>query len=148
MSNKQQRVFWPGLTLIVLALTAFVFVPARVSTVASSRVKPASAMAAQRNLPEFRQRIRVWIHGDDVRPRVIHSWPGKALITIQNETAADVSLQVERVLPNRTLPIGTVNLPGGSKRLQHEIVLAPGEYVFYEASRPTIRGQLIVEPRE
>ncbi len=137
MSKKQKRILWPTLALIGLVTATVVFLSAR-----------NKSAAAQQNLPEFKQRIRVWIHGDDIRPKVIHAWPGKALITIQNETSADVSLQVEQVLPQRTLPVDTVNLPSGSKRLQHEIVLVPGEYVFYDASRPGIRGRLIVAPRE
>ncbi|SRR5216683_1577645 len=137
MSKQQKRVFWPSVVLVVLAVTAICFVAAR----------NRSASAAQRSVPEFKQRIRIWVHGDDVRPKVIHAAPGKALVTIENETTADVSMQVERVLPNGTQLIDRVNLPGRSKRLQREIMLVPGEYVFYEASRPTIRGRLIVEPR-
>lgn len=137
MSKQQKRVFWPTLVLAVLAVTSICFAAAR----------NRSASAAQRSVPEFKQRIRIWVHGDDVRPKVIHAAPGKALVTVENETSADVSMQLERVLPNRTQPIGGVNLPGRSKRSQGEVTLVPGEYVFYEASRPTIRGRLIVEPR-
>ncbi len=136
MSKQQKRVFWPSVVLVVLAVAAICFAAAR----------NRSASAAQRSVPEFKQRIRIWIHGDDVRPKVIHAAPGKALVTVENETAADVSIQIERVLLNRTQLIDGVNLPGRSKRLQREVTLVPGEYVFYDASRPTIRGRLIVEP--
>ena len=112
MSKKQKMFFWPSLVLIGLVAASVVFVSAR-----------NKSAAAQRNLPEFKQRIRIWVHGDDVRPNVIHASPGKALVTIENETAADVSMQIERVLLNRTQLIGGVNLPGRSKRLQGEVTL-------------------------
>lgn len=148
MSKKQKMVFWPSLVLIGLVVASVVFVSARSKRAADSKgTKRESRPATQSTLPEFKQRIRIWIHGDDVRPNVIHASPGKALVTIENETAADVSMQLMRVLPNRTQLIDGSSLPGRSKRLQREVMLVPGEYVFYDASRPTIRGRLIVDPR-
>jgi len=148
MSNKQKRIFWPSLAMMVLALATIVFVSARARIVASTKANAEGTATGQRVAPEFTQRIRIWVHRDDVRPRVIHAWPGKAQINIENETQRDVSFQVERVLPNRTQTIGTVNLLARLKRLHQEVTLVPGDYIFYEASRPDIRGRIVVEPRQ
>lgn len=137
MSRKRKTVFWSSLVLIGLVAASVAFVSARGKR----------AVAAQQRVPEFKQRIRIWIHGDDVRPNVIHAWPGPALVTVENETSADVSLRVARVLPNRIDPLGTITVPAQSRRLQREVNLAVGEYVFYELGRSGIRGRLIVEPR-
>lgn len=97
----------------------------------------------------FKQRIRVWIHGNDVRPKVIHAWPGRVLLTCENETGSDTALIVDRVvvgeLNDRTSRVPTAVR---RKRATQEVTLVPGEYVFYEESRPAIRGKIIVEPRE
>lgn len=146
MSKKQQRVFWPSLVMIVLGLTT-VSMLVRNKSAAARAAKPETALVAQHEQPEFKQHIRIWIHGDEVRPKTVHAWPGPALVMVENETPASVSLQIDRVLPNRTQLLGTVNIPGLTKRLRQEVTLGVGEYVFYEASRPTVRGRLIVEPR-
>ncbi|GEM_PF-2527793 len=148
MSKQQKRIFWPSLAMMGLALTTIVFVSARARIVASTKANAEGTATEQRVAPEFKQRISIWVHRDDVRPKVIHAWPGKAQINVENQTQSDVSLQVERVLPNRTQTIGAVNLSARLKRLRQEVTLVPGDYIFYEASRSDIRGRIVVKPRK
>jgi len=148
MSKKQQKIVWAGL-FAALIPSVFAFGLAWPNSEAASAKRIAVTNPTQRQVTPalFTPRIRIWIHGDDVHPHAIHAWPGKAMLTLENETHADISLQIEGPLPNLTQLVGAVNLSARSKRLQREIILSAGEYVFYESSRPTIRGRLIVEPR-
>lgn len=122
MSQKQKRVFWPSLTITILGVIAIAFAFARGKSAAAPVLsEPESTLIAQRAAPEFKQRIRVFVHNGDIRPQVIHAWPGKALVVIENEAQAALSLQIERVLPNRTQSIGEVGIAARSKRLQREV---------------------------
>jgi hypothetical protein len=144
MSRKQKRMFYPGVAVIVLTITAIVFTSARHDNAAVLTESPAQQHAA----PEFKQHLRVFVHKDDIRPAVLRAWPGKAVVSVENESQADVSLQIERVLPSGNQSVSGVSLPAQAKRLPQEVTLGVGEYVFYETSRPTIRGRLIVAPRQ
>ncbi len=145
MSKKQQTIFWPSVLVIACGVAVILVLSARTKNVASTRPESPTAITATPDQPEFKQRIRIWIHGDDIRPKVIHASPGKIVISVENETKADLSLRIERQNPTSSRFIDTMNLPAKAKRLQHEVNLGVGEYSFYEASRPDIRGRLIVE---
>ena len=148
MSRKHKRVLWPSLALAILAISGIVFDLAMNKSAAATIEVPEPNPVQLRAAPEFKQRIRVFVHRNDIRPQIIHAWPGKAVVSVENVSQADVSLQIERLLPNLNLPVGAVNLTASVNRLPQELTLAVGEYVLYDASRPTIRGRLIVEPRK
>lgn len=151
MSKTQKRIFWPGLLVGALLLATLAFVLAQPKSHAATAKDGAVANFTQgQSAPVlFRPRIRIWVHGDDVRPKVIHAWPGPVLLTAENETGADVSLVVERVLPGQANGL-TARVPTlrRLKRANRELSLAVGEYLFYEAGRPNIRGSILVEPRD
>ena len=148
MSDRQKRIFWPGLFVSVLVLAALSLVSAGFkSRAASSKDTGLPNVTQIQSAPVFESRIRVWIHGDDIRPNVIHARPGWVQLTAQNETAIDASLVVERVLPGQPNSlVGRIPTLVGNKRATQELVLGVGQYVFYEELRPNIRGTLLVEP--
>ena len=53
----------------------------------------------------YKPTIRVWLHGDSIRPNVIRTRPGVIVLRAENETRSDVSLVLERVGLEETLPV-------------------------------------------
>ncbi|HLG13449.1 MAG TPA: hypothetical protein VJH03_02845 [Blastocatellia bacterium] len=97
------------------------------------------------NLPA--QLIRVFVHGDGIYPDVVRARPGEILLRAENETLGDISLVVERLDPGQVpVNVKQIKTVNRGKRAQEELALGVGEYVYYEASRPEIRGKLIIEP--
>jgi len=105
-----------------------------------------TAAAAQR--VEFKQSIRVWVHGDRVSPDLIYARPGKILLEAENQTAGDISLKLERrVAGGNNEAQGSARTANKGKRGGLELTLGAGEYVFYDETRPGIKGKLIVDPQ-
>lgn len=150
MSKKQKKIFWPGLfaSTLVLAVLAFAHAWPKNNAASPKDLAVANPGQGQAVPAVFTSRIRIWIHGDDIRPKVIRTWPGAVLLTTENLTDGNTSLVVERVLPGQAFGL-TARLPtrAGTKRTKQELILAVGEYVFYEESRPLITGRLFVEAR-
>ncbi len=95
----------------------------------------------------YKQNIRVWVFKDRLRPDLIYAGAGRAIIRVENETGEDVSLVVERLIPERAGTIlKKVKTKDKRKRAHEELTLEAGEYIFYEESRPEVRGRLVVEP--
>lgn len=97
--------------------------------------------------PEFKQSIRIWVHNGDLRPVSITGWPGKALFTIENVAERDLSLQIEKVLPNRNQSIAAFSVPAAAKRITREMNLSTGDYVIYESSQPDVKAKMVIKPR-
>lgn len=105
-----------------------------------------TALASQtvtRNI--YKPTIRIWIHGDSIRPSLIRATPGVVVLRAENETRSDVSLVVEKVLLGETLPVARIITTNGGRRARGELVVEAGEYIYYDAARPQIKGSLIVE---
>lgn len=103
--------------------------------------------SVSQSIPVYKQRVRFWIHGDGIRPRIVHAKPGLALVTCENKTILNAELVVERVLPNGALqPFGNVALSATGGRRTQEFPLTEGEYVVYEGSRPEFKGTIVVSP--
>lgn len=148
MSYKQRRAFWPSLAFLGLTLATIGLVSVRSKPrIPLSPAKPESQSATSRTAPEFKQRLRVWVHGGDMRPRIIRAWPGKAVLVIANDGRRDLSLQVARVVSAQKQLVSTISLSARSKRSQQELTLDVGEYVLYDEARPDTRLKLLVEPR-
>lgn len=145
MLKNRKRILWSALVIVVLTLSGLAFVTERPKpTKLTAETKlPTTAQA----VPTFRPRLRVYVHRDSVRPSVIHAWPGKTLISIENESGADIALQIEKTLVQQMLPIALLKLPSHAKRAEQEVTLGIGEYVLYDLSRPNVRSRLIVEVR-
>ena len=114
----------------------------------ASRTAAAAAAtgAAQTGQPEFKSTVLVFIHPDDIYPRVARVRPGKVIISAENNTQKDVAVVVEPALsPGQ--PVGRVPSLVPDKRNRQEFTLAEGEYVFYEESRPKRQGRLIADPK-
>jgi hypothetical protein len=101
-----------------------------------------------RSEAKFREMVRVFLHGDDIYPGFARVRPGSVLLRAENETQSDVALVLERVVSGETRqPVARVATSGRGKRADNEVTLDVGEYVFFEESRPEVRGRLIVEPK-
>ena len=115
---------------------------------AGSKLRPALAPTQAESQSYSAQLVRVFVHGDDLYPDVINTSPGKILLRAENETQSDVSLVVERVTPGQAnQSFANISTIGQAKRATQELTLTAGEYVYYEQSRPEIRGRLIVESK-
>jgi hypothetical protein len=91
--------------------------------------------------------VRVFIHEFDLYPNLIRIKPGRVLIRAENEKRAEIALVVQRVGPAQSLHhTARVTAARHLRRADQVIALGIGEYVFYEESRPTLKGTLIVEP--
>lgn len=133
MDIRQLRGFWPAfLILAVASVISIVFV-----------VQIQATSDATQNI--YKPTIRVWVHGDSIRPSIIHTRPGVVVLRAENETRSELSLVVEKVLPGGNIPVARIATADGGKRVRRELIVEPGEYVFYDAARPRIKGTLIVE---
>lgn len=96
----------------------------------------------------FRPTVRIWVHGDRVSPDVIYARPGKILLEAENETQSAINLRFEQPIPGQVSQAqALVRVAKRRKRTSQEVILAAGEYVFYDEARPAIRGKLIVDPQ-
>lgn len=135
-------------------------VPAETRTPASAESQTSASVAATPEAatqtdaqPEavHKPTVRVWVHSDGVRPRVLHASPGPAVLRVENETRSTVALRLDRVPPGQVGREGRremaarVALEAQRKRGRRYLVLLPGEYVFYDEARPQLTGTLIVE---
>ena len=142
MSKKQRKVFWPGLCLIVLALSAIALVSARTRTNASSAkdavAKPAIAERAVQSPPATaKQRIegeivRITPHGFE--PRQITRGAGPFLLVVENSSglsAVSLLLNIGVGSPLRNA------LVRREQRTWSDIVdLPPGTYTLREVTHP------------
>ena len=93
--------------------------------------------------------IRVFIHPDDIYPSLIRARPGLLRFRAENETLTDVTLVLERIVSGHsTQEVARVSTVRQANRADQEVGLGVGQYVFYEASRPEIKGTLIVDPQQ
>ena len=101
---------------------------------------------AQGGAVEFRTTLRVFIHPDDIYPRLVRVRPGKVVISAENNTQKDIAIIIEPAsTPGHNL--GRVAAAVRDKRNKHEYTLGAGEYVFYEETQPKRQGKLIVDPK-
>lgn len=89
--------------------------------------------------------LRIFVHPEDIYPDVITIAAGPIQLRAENETLGDVSLVIDQVkegqLPQTIIQFGTTNK---AKRVAQQVDLPAGEYVYYDPSRPDVRGKLIV----
>jgi hypothetical protein len=142
------RIVLPVALVLLLTTAAVVISRAdRQSVVAavSATGLDARASAEDKNL----QLVRVWVHGEDIYPQVVHVRPGRVFLRLENETQSDVALIVERVEAGRPPQnLTRLNTTRKAKRADQEIRLGAGEYVFYEETQPDFKGRIFVEPRQ
>jgi len=96
---------------------------------------------------EFRQPVRIFVHGDRVSPNLIYVGTNQFLLQVENVTTSDIRLKVEQHLASGEKKIlNVISTIGNGKRTSQNMELEAGEYVFYEESRPSLRGKIIVDP--
>jgi hypothetical protein len=110
--------------------------------VASTEIPRGTAQSQK----EFKSTVRVFIHPDDIYPAIVTVRPGKVVLSAENNTIAAVNLVVESVSsPGQRA--AHISASAQDKRVRQEYTLAPGEYIFYEESRPGRYGRLLVDPK-
>lgn len=98
-------------------------------------------------IPSYRQRVRFWVHGDGIRPRIAHARPGAVLLMCDNKTLITAELVIERLSANQSVQaVGAINVGSSPGAATQEVVLTPGDYVVYERSRPELKATLVVSP--
>lgn len=137
-----------------LLASGAVLVFAAAATVSGGRSSPGgtsapSHEAASQGQPGDRAKlIRVFVHEFDLYPSVVRTTPGKVLLRAENEKRSDIALVVERLVPGQSSQrTARIQAARHIRRTHQELTLGVGEYVFFEESRPELRGTLIVEPR-
>ena len=90
--------------------------------------------------------LRIWLHGDDIYPDLARMNPGTVMLVAENQTSSDFTLVVEQVGPGQTPELtSTLSAARHISRVNRTLTLTSGQYVFYEQSRPEVKGKLIVE---
>jgi cupredoxin-like protein len=110
----------------------------------SVSLQPSSPTSEPTPLP--RQMVLVFIHNEDLYPSVVSVKAGEIFLRIENWTQKDVSLVVERVISGEgEQRVKDVQTSNKAERAHTDLSLSPGEYVFYEQSRPDVKGKIIVK---
>jgi hypothetical protein len=131
------------LSAVVLGTLGLIWAKAHAESSSSE-----SHVLVSQSIPSYRQRVRFWIHGDGLRPRIAHAKPGTVLLTCENKTLLDAELIVERASLNQIVQaVGVIGVSSSVRRATQEVVLTPGDYVVYERSRPEMKATLVVSPQ-
>ena len=140
------------LTYSLLLLLATVMVLGTLGLIwAKVHAAPSSSeshLSVSQSIPSYRRRVRFWIQGDDIRPRIAQTKSGAVLLTCENKTLLDAELVVEQSSAQQTIQaVGAITVSSslGAATTQ-EVVLVPGNYVVYERSRPEMKATLVVSP--
>jgi uncharacterized membrane protein len=110
------------------------------------RSKGAAAAAPNPQATASKRLLRIFVHGPDIYPDVVQVPPGTVLLEAENQIAADITLVLQQVVEGQAPQlIATISAAQHENRARQTLTLSAGEYVFYEQSRPEVRGKLIVE---
>src|SRR5258708_554501 len=91
------------------------------------------------------QLARVWVYWDAVYPSVMTLRPGPVLFRVENRTPLDANIVVDNVSAGAgAQTAATATAASGALQGIQSFQLGPGEYVYYERSRPQLKGRLIV----
>jgi hypothetical protein len=133
--------FFVLVLLIFLAGTAL-----SVRLAGSANSKPSPVRRPALYTPTYDQLFRIFVHDHDIYPDEIRTKSQNILLRAENEKLTDIELVIERVSEgNQPEFITSLQTVGYGKRTQQVLSLEPGEYEYYEQSKPLIRGRLIVE---
>jgi hypothetical protein len=101
--------------------------------------------AVQTSSQTPRQFFRVWVHRNEIMPDLIYARPGLALLRAENQTSGNIELMIERVTPNQAnITQANIRTLNNEKRADREIILQPGEYVYFTPALPELKGRLVV----
>jgi hypothetical protein len=134
---------WAALIIITFVVVAVATVKVR-SNASSSASIPTRSQERPKPV-EFCQLIRVWVHRNELTPDLIYARPGKIILRAENETGEDIALAVERVNPGQSnQKEAEIRTSNKAKRVDKEVNLRNGEYVYFVPSRPSLAGKIIV----
>jgi hypothetical protein len=165
MSARQKRVLWPVLAILSITVSAFVYAGTRgshralledvtsksrqaTSESASGReagaVKALNSTAPQVPLLLGRAEIvRFTVYEAGIRPNILRASPGLVEIHIEDLASISAGLVVQRESGST---LGQVVRAPGRWRGSVRMLLEPGRYRIYDATRPRNSATLIVQP--
>lgn len=148
MPGRQIGSSWPAILILAAAsvfMTVFV-VQTRATTDEEQLAVGSSKAGPSQILPQniYKPTLRIWVHGDGIRPRMMRTSPGLVVLRVENGTRSDISLVLEKVRPGEVIQVARVTTSNQGRRARHQLPLGVGEYVYYDEARPRIRGTLIV----
>ena len=134
---------------LVFGMTLLIFATATVLTMRGGHASSLShrGVSAWRKTPGATPvpMLRIFVHGDDLYPNFMQVPPGVVRLRAENETQGDVALVLERATPgSQPQVLATVSTVYQAKRADLTVELTAGEYDYYDAMRPEIRGHLSV----
>lgn len=138
--------------VFICALLVFITMTALWMRGGNASISPLPAGGGEVSAPaqigsagSFAPVIRVWLHPDDIYPDVVRVKPGKVLLMAENQKATGISLIIEKVLANQSKQaIASISASDIARRAGNVLDLSPGEYIFYDQSRPDLTGAIIV----
>jgi hypothetical protein len=143
---RRGMLIWIPIFVLIISSTflCWAISGARVTVAAGSGSSPVNIQESALLL----QSLRVFVHPDDIYPLVERVRPGRLMLRAENRRQADVVLVLEKVVPGQAnQAVTAIRARAATIRTSQEVNVGEGEYVFYEESRPEIRGTLIVKPR-
>jgi hypothetical protein len=92
------------------------------------------------------QKIRFTVYDSGIFPPLQRAEPGNVAISLEDRTHRSAGLMVQRELDGLIVNIGLVTPVFNRLRGSTVFSLGTGSYVVFDASEPTNRAELIVEP--
>ncbi|MBI1766389.1 MAG: hypothetical protein HYR56_33705 [Acidobacteria bacterium] len=147
--SRSSSVFMLGAAIVCTSVVAAALTLSTRSWVLPKRTPVTSLPSKPQAQPQGpSQFFQVWVHRNEIMPDLIYARPGRALLRAENETGGDIELLVERLNQNQAnTPQASIRTVNKAKRASQEVVLQPGEYVYFSAVLPQLKGRLIVVAR-
>ena len=144
MLTKQKAVFWLVILGTTLACTVLVLAVGRTKKPKAARVDERAS--AQLNLVRGpMQNIRFTLDSSGIYPQKLHAKPGNVVIAVEDRTGNSLGLVVQCQTDSLTVAVGQVTVLD-RLRGRAQFSLVAGRYVISDASRPSNRAELLVEP--
>jgi hypothetical protein len=149
MSLTKERLITSALLIVIgFLVTAFIIASARSKiSMNASQLAPPTVQGLPTRLPIGRvQVVRFTLYDAGIYPSEANAQAGLVAISIEDLSGASSGLVVERREGDVITQLGRVDRLPNRLRARGDIVMTPGRYEVYDASHPTNRSLLIVEP--
>jgi len=142
MLRKQKAVFWLVILGTTLACTVLVLAVGRTKKPKAARVNESDQLTLTRGPM---QNIRFTLDSSGIYPQKLHAKPGNVVIAVEDRTGNSLGLVVQCQTDSLTVAVGQVTVLDRF-RGRAQFSLVAGRYVISDASRPSNRAELLVEP--
>jgi hypothetical protein len=90
--------------------------------------------------------LRFTLFKEGIRPNEMRIKAGLVNILFEDKTHVAEGLMINRVVEDRRVVVGAIQKTPNQLRGRSSFRLTPGEYELYDASQPTNKAVLVVEP--